>query len=741
MWEYTCKTAAGLELDIKLLSGKTKLELTKVKAGTGQVNPTQLASQTDVAEAAGYIPELGEQHILDATTVEIPVILNNQAIDTGFNLWQIGIYARDPDKGEILYFIAQNEEARKIPGQEQPGFIIETEFVIGVGNAAEVTAKVDPAGTLTRNEADKRYAALEHPHEIVNVLGLDAALDTKADLKDVAAALDTKANSSDVDLMEQLLADDITSLDNKATLALAGKVDKVAGKELSANDLTNELKGNYDDAYIHLSNMNNPHGVTKVQVGLSNVDNTADTAKPISTAQQEGLDKKVDKVAGKGLSTNDLTADLKSKYDNAYLHLSSKTNPHGVTKDQVGLGSVPNVATNDQTPTFTAAASMAPLTSGEKLTIALGKIAKAITDLIAHIGNKSNPHGVTRAQVGLGNVDNTADTAKPISTAQQTALNKKADLDSTGKVPASQLPSFVDDVLEYSGKTAFPATGETGKIYVDTATNLTYRWSGSAYVEISPSLALGETPSTAYPGDKGKVAYEHSQNKANPHVVTKGQVGLGSVPNVATNDQTPTFTAAASMAPLASGEKLTTAFAKIAKAITDLIAHIGNKSNPHAVTKAQVGLGNVPNVATNSQTPTFVESAADEDIVSGENLSTIFGKILKSIKTIRTGLAGKAAASHNHSAANITSGTLPITRGGTGQTTAAGIRNSLGLGNTTGALPVANGGTGQTTLSGVKSALGVTALENNFENIISDETIAAAERAGIDLTSGGGLKS
>lgn len=79
-----------------------------------------------------------------------------------------------------------------------------------------------------------------------------------------------------------------------------------------------------------------------------------------------------------------------------------------------------------------------------------------------------------------------------------------AELDSTGKVPAAQLPSYVDDVLEFSTKAQFPQTGETGKIYVSKDTNLTYRWTGTQYLEISQSLALGETPSTAYPGDKGK---------------------------------------------------------------------------------------------------------------------------------------------------------------------------------------------------------------------------------------------
>lgn len=82
--------------------------------------------------------------------------------------------------------------------------------------------------------------------------------------------------------------------------------------------------------------------------------------------------------------------------------------------------------------------------------------------------------------------------------------NGIAQLDLTGKVPASQLPSFVDDVLELDSVTAFPEEGEAGKIYIAVDTNTTYRWSGTQYTMISSSLALGETSSTAYPGDKGK---------------------------------------------------------------------------------------------------------------------------------------------------------------------------------------------------------------------------------------------
>ena len=83
----------------------------------------------------------------------------------------------------------------------------------------------------------------------------------------------------------------------------------------------------------------------------------------------------------------------------------------------------------------------------------------------------------------------------------------------SGIIPSANLPSFVDDVLEFNGVSNFPGTGETGKIYVDTSTNKTYRWGGSSYVEISASLAIGTTSSTAFRGDLGNQAYIHAQAK------------------------------------------------------------------------------------------------------------------------------------------------------------------------------------------------------------------------------------
>ena len=134
----------------------------------------------------------------------------------------------------------------------------------------------------------------------------------------------------------------------------------------------------------------------------------------------------------------------------------------------------------------------------------------------------------------------------------------------TGTIPSENLPSYVDDVVEVDNYAALPPTGEAGKIYVDKETNKTYRWGGSAYVEISASLALGETSSTAFRGDYGKVAYDHAQAKgsefatglykistnAEGHVtsataVTKGDITALGIPSEDTNT---TYTAGSGLA-------------------------------------------------------------------------------------------------------------------------------------------------------------------------------------------------
>ena len=152
---------------------------------------------------------------------------------------------------------------------------------------------------------------------------------------------------------------------------------------------------------------------------------------------------------------------------------------------------------------------------------------KLLASLLPDLSGTYVPVGTTINGKPLStNVTLTAEDVGAIPASQKGAASGVAELDSSGKVPAAQLPSYVDDVQEYDSLSAFPETGEEGIIYIAKDTNLTYRWSGTRYTEISPSLALGETSSTAYRGDRGKTAYDHSQIlSGNPHGTTYDEVG------------------------------------------------------------------------------------------------------------------------------------------------------------------------------------------------------------------------
>lgn len=116
----------------------------------------------------------------------------------------------------------------------------------------------------------------------------------------------------------------------------------------------------------------------------------------------------------------------------------------------------------------------------------------------------------------------------------------------SGTISAANLPSYVDDVLEYASLSKFPTTGESGKIYTALDTNKIYRWSGSAYVVISETITLGTTHSSAGYGDESRAAYNHStKTSGNPHHVTKADVGLGSVDNTADSAKSVKYAASA----------------------------------------------------------------------------------------------------------------------------------------------------------------------------------------------------
>lgn len=198
------------------------------------------------------------------------------------------------------------------------------------------------------------------------------------------------------------------------------------------------------------------------------------------------------------------------------------------------------------------------------------------------------------------------------------APNGLASLNESGIIPSAQLPSYVDDVIEVDTFSNLPGTGESGKIYIVQDTNLTYRWSGTDYVEISKSLALGETSSTAYPGDKGKATTDKlnripdklitdtvNVDQSTTEAVLKFTTYRQEAQQVGRNTLTITSATISQAGLMSSSDKTKLDGLKDQAGITsdinavqtNLETHINNKSNPHEVTKDQVGLGNVDNTS------------------------------------------------------------------------------------------------------------------------------------------------
>ena len=389
------------------------------------------------------------------------------------------------------------------------------------------------------------------------------------------------------------------------------------------------------------------------------------------------------------------------------------------------------------------------------------KISDINNSISSHTSNTSNPHSVTKAQVGLGNVENKSSatirgeiTKSNVTTALgYTPLNQSlkgsasglAELDSNGKVPSSQLPSFVDDVVEgyLSGGKFYKESahtteisGETGKIYIDLSTEKTYRWSGSAFVVISETLALGETSSTAYRGDRGKTAYDHSQS-------THARTDATKVEKSSTNGNI-----------------------KINGTETTVYTHPSG-TNPHGTTKSDVGLGNVGNfkavstVANQGLSDTEKANARANIGAGASSFSGSYNDLTNkpTIPTNNNQLTNGAGYITSSGTAKTISDTLPISKGGTGQTTGEGatnaLINSLGEGTDTPSdndyyiSQYAGGGTTHRTYyrrpvsalwNYIKSKLSTVATSGSYNDLSNKPTIPTVGNGTITITQNGTTK-
>lgn len=546
---------------------------------------------------------------------------------------------------------------------------------------------------------------------------------------------------------------------------------------------------------------------TKSEVGLGNVDNTADADKSVKHADtaETASYLNANQLTAESLNNIKATGTYYADGDNTVTNKPSGVDAFGLTVQRTSAGYITQIliegnasagktwtrqfsasswsdweyyysTLHKPTPSAIGAAASShnhtksqitdfPTTmkNPSSLTISLngtsqgaydGSDAKSINITPSGIGAAASSHTHTKSQITdfptsmpASDVSSWAKAAtKPSYSYSEITGTIDATSKLSGVIPAANLPGYVDDVIEgYYSSTKFYKTknsdgtysteiaGEAGKIYTDLNTNKIYRWSGSAFAVISDTIALGETSSTAYRGDRGKVAYDHSQETGNPHGTTKSDLGLGSVENKSsatirgeltkanvttalgytpptTNTTYPVGSATATgTTKLYSSIGTNTDGTMTQSAITSALS--GKASSSHTHTKSDVGLGNVDNTADADKSVKYATSAGSAtsatSATSAATASSCSGNAatatkLATSRTIRTNLGSISPASFNGSA-SITpgvTGILSISNGGTGTNTADGIRTNIGVN------PVTTAGTGAAytaTVNGITS--------------------------------------
>lgn len=624
-------------------------------------------------------------------------------IDTGLNrVVKSGYF--DEDTVEIVLVMDDDNEIRINASSLVDIYTADGYYITETGR--EFGLSENAQRILT--DSTKHNARRDNPHNVTKAqVGLSNVDDTSDADKPVSkaqkAAIDVKAD--DADLKAHVgnasnphgVTKDQVGLGNVDDTADADK--PVSGPQKAALD----KKADATALSGHIADASNPHGVTKAQVGLGSVDNTADKDKPVSDAVREALAEKVDRIAGKGLSTEDYTTEDRSKltgiaqgaqvnvierisvngtetepsgkavdipvptkvsdlandmgfitkavgdlahyYSKAdtytkqeinalvaggtvkfqkvdslpetgasnVIYLLSKAGAEGVYDqyiyvdgawELIGSTDMDIEVTNGTDGITVAGVSLQMATEAhpglmtvEQVGALAGKAEKAPTD--AHIASRSNPHGVTKAQVGLGSVDNTSDADKPVSILQQAALDKKADSTAlaglvptsrkvNGKSLAADVTLTAADVGALSADTHIPEGSVVDPDFSETSVN-----------PVQNKVITQKLKELATVAELDA----HKGSTSNPHNVTKAQVGLGSVDNTADKDK-----------PVSGPQQ--SALDKKAD-LSALDAHRNDKTNPHGVNKTQVGLDQVDNT-----------SDADKP-VSGPQQTALDGKVDK----------------------------------------------------------------------------------------------------------------
>lgn len=465
----------------------------------------------------------------------------------------------------------------------------------------------------TRNEVDNKFAALE------TAIDWKEAVNTYADLKAVYPVPEDgwTANVKDTDYTYRWSGTDWIAISANAIPKATQNVDGL---------LSREDKSAYDEAYV----------IRHVHTNQSVLDSLTDS---LMANWTDAYDKRHEH-ANKAV-IDKVTQTLIDNWNTASTHTGSKSNPHGVTKAQAGLGNVPNVATNDQTPTFTQGTALENITSGEKLTAMLGKISKAVSDLISH----------------------KADSVSHVTASERTSWN-----DSDTKKHTHGNKGVIDKLTQVMlDKLAGIAPGANVNVQANWNTTDT---ASDAYIKNKPvSMPASDVPSWAKAASKPVYGWSEITGKPgsyppSSHTHTKNQVtDMPTKLSQLANDSG--FLTSADIDTSKNHMHANkTVLDKVTQALFDnwnaAFTHISNKSNPHSVTASQVGAADVSHTHTKSQITDFPHSMPASDV-------SAWAKAASKPSYGWTEITGKPGtftpASHSHTslaATNITGQTVDV---------------------------------------------------------------------------------
>lgn len=375
----------------------------------------------------------------------------------------------------------------------------------------------------------------------------------------------------------------------------------------------------------HVNNQLNPHNVTKDQIQLANVQNY-----PVATAQQaqDGADN-----ASYMTPLRTAQAIALQSSSGLQIHLQDYNNPHQTTKNQVGLGLVDNfpTATGSQAVDQSNAATfMTPQRTYASVMQFVGN------DFLTHVNNSNNPHTVTKAQVGLGLVNNF-----PLATTAQA----QAGSDNASYMTPALVAAAINNQLSGGGIQAHIA--DHNNPHVTTAAQVglgnvsNFATATTADATSGTSTTLFMTPAlvaSAIGTQVGTALTSHINNINNPHQTTATQLGLGAVQNYGIATQ--------SDATAGTSNILYMTPQGVAQAITSQVgsafaAHVAAE-NPHGTTKADVGLGNVSNYAM----------ATDSEAAAGTSTTTFLSPHGASLLT--GGASALASHVNDHNNPHVT---------------------------------------------------------------------------------------